>query len=287
MFPNLIVKTGILILALPAILLPLSALIYIFWQAAPALSFEFIFSVGEGESFGASTGIFAQLLGSLLLALSACVMAAPISFGTMIYFQLIASPKQKNVLETIFTVLQGIPPLVYGLFGLLLFVHLWQWGVSLAAGAGILAMVILPTLVLNGISALQRIPKDYTEAAQSLGLTENAVIMRVWLPQAWPGLLTGFLLAMARALSETAPILFTATVFSGVVWPQSVFEPVTTLQTHIFYLAQEGSNPQAISVAWASAAVLVMVVALFGLLTRWLSRLDKKHSLLLEKAHES
>jgi phosphate transport system permease protein len=166
--------------------------------------------------------------------------------------------------------LQGIPPIVFGLCGLILFVHLLQWGVSLLTGAVVLAAVILPLLVLNTIAALERIPFEQTEAAQALGLSHAALIWRVWLPQAWPGIVTGLLLAMARALSETAPILFTATVFSGVVWPDSIFAPVTTLQTHIFYLAQEGNNAQATQVAWGSAVVLIFIVAVFGLLARWL-----------------
>lgn len=274
MAANVITKTVVTLLTLPAIFLPLSALVYIFQQGAPALSLEFIFTAGEGANFGATTGILPQLTGSLLLAISACLVATPLAFGTVLYHQLAAGRRQRQAIESVSAVLQGIPPLVFGLFGLLVFVYLFKWGISLAAGAVILAMVILPTLVLNGIAALERIGKEYTEAAQSLGLPEGEVIIRVWLPQAWPGLLTGFLLAMARALSETAPILFTATVFSGVLWPDSIFEPVTTLQTHIFYLAQEGSNAQAINAAWGSAAVLILVVALFGLLTKWLRRLE-------------
>ena len=264
-------KLIIIGLAMPALLLPGACLVYILFKGLPALSWSFLFSSVEGAGFGVSSGILGQLLGSLLLALAACLVATPFALATALYYRLFASPRQQGLLAGLLNMLQSIPPIVFGLFGLVVFVHLLQWGVSLLSGAVILAMVILPMLVLNSIASLERIPEQYTEAAQTLGLPHCAVIGRVWLVQAWPGIVTGQLLAIARALSETAPILFTATVFSGVVWPESIFSPVTTLQTHIFYLAQEGNNEAVIQVAWGSAVVLLGVVAGFALLARCLS----------------
>lgn len=266
------VRLLIVLLALPALLLPAASLAYILFKGMPALSLEFIFSGDPGSGFGVSSGIFAQLLGSLLLAVGAVLVATPFALGTALYYHLLAGAAQRRSLTAMMNMLQGIPPIVFGLCGLIVFVHLLQWGVSLATGAVILAAVILPMLVLNNIASLARIPFEYTEAARALGLGHAAVIGRVWLPQAWPGMLTGLLLGMARALSETAPILFTATVFSGVVWPDSLFAPVTSLQTHIFYLAQEGAKPAAIQAAWGSAVVLILVVAAFALLARFLAR---------------
>ncbi len=270
---DLFTKSVITLLALPALLLPALCLIYIFWQAMPVLSLEFISTAEEGVEFGITSGILPQLTGSLLLALGACLLAAPFALGTALYYKLLAPPWQQRGLNTLLNTLQGIPPIVFGLFGLIIFVHTLQWGISLASGIVILAMVVLPLMVLNTISAIQRIPDNNTNAARSLGLSDSEVIWRVWLPQAWPNILTGLLLGMARALSETAPILFTATIFSGVQWPDSIFSPVPTLQTHIFYLAQEGSNPLAVSTAWGSAAVLIALIALFGIAARILKRI--------------
>jgi len=270
---NLAAKSLITLLALPALLLPAASLTYILWQGMPALDLEFLFSHGEEAQFGASRGILPQLIGSLLLALGACLVAAPFALATALFHQLYASSLQRRLLDQLLQVLQGIPPIVFGLCGLIILVHLFQWGVSLASGALVLAVVILPMLVLNNIATLQRIAPEYSEAGRALGLSDGFLVWRVWLPQARLGMLTGLMLAIARALSETAPILFTATVFSGVVWPSSIFSPVTTLQTHIFYLAQEGGSSAAIEVAWGSASVLVLVVALFGLLARWLRQL--------------
>ena len=273
-------KILIVSLALPALLLPGACLVYILFKGLPALSWSFLFSSTEEAGFGASTGILAQLLGSLLLALAASLVATPFALGTAFYYRLFASTRQQRLLTALLNMLQGIPPIVFGLFGLIVFVHMLQWGVSLLSGAVILALVILPMLVLNSIASLERIPNEYTEAARSLGLEHGAVIARVWLAQAWPGILTGQLLGIARALSETAPLLFTATVFSGVVWPDSIFSPVTTLQTHIFYLAQEGGNQTAIQNAWGSAVVLLGVVASFALLARCLSSRYEKPRLI-------
>lgn len=262
----------VVLLALPALLLPAAALFYIVGKGMIALDWTFVSSSGEGEGFGVSSGILPQLVGSLSLALAACLLAAPVALGTALYHQLLATPRQRHLLNAMLNMLQGVPPVVFGLCGLLVLVHGLQWGVSLASGALVLALVVLPLLVLNTVAALARLPDEYSEAARALGLGNGHLIRRVWLPQAWPAILSGLLLAVARSLSETAPILFTATVFSGVQWPDSLFSPVTSLQTHIFYLAQEGADPRAVDVAWGSALVLVGLVVMFALLARVLRK---------------
>ena len=271
-----LMKGAVLFMALPALLLPAACLLYIFWRGASVLGWDFIATGGEGVRFGASTGVLPQLLGSLMLALGACLLAAPLALGTALYHRLYAGAAQRRILDSMMGMLQGIPPIVFGLCGLIVFVHLLRWGVSLASGALILALVVLPLMVANMVAALARVPLSYTDAARSLGLSDLALIWRVWLPQSWAGVLTALLLAVARSLSETAPILFTATVFSGVQWPHSIFQPVTSLQTHIFYLAQEGADPHAVTVAWGSAAVLVLLVLLFSLAAHLLKYLGER-----------
>jgi len=269
------------ILALPALLLPLACFLYIIVQAFPALNWQLIVgSSGSGGSVfvdatSAGHGIWSQISGSLLMMALACLLAAPIALSIALFHALWASPRQQRISMILLQVLQGIPPIVYGLCGLILLVHLLHWGISLAAGGVILAVVILPLLSSNAIHALERIPVEQTESAKALGLSSGVIITRVWFPAAWSGMLTGLLLAMARALSETAPILFTATVFSGVLWPDSIFSPVTSLQTHIFYLAQEGSNAHAVDMAWASATVLLTLIICFSLSARFLRRYEE------------
>lgn len=261
---DFVIRGVTLMLSLPALILPAACLLYILGKGLPALDWQVL--TGGGEcGFGLDEGLAGQISGSLLLMGGACLLSAPVAFGVALFYQLSAKTRLRAGIMVLLHLLQGVPPIVYGLCGLVVFVHLLHWGLSLFAGMLILAVIVLPLLVLNTVHALERVPFGRTEAARALGLNDAAVIRRVWLPTAWPAMLTGLLLGMARALSETAPILFTATVFSGVVWPGSVFEPVTTLQTHIFYLAQEGADPKAVDIAWASASVLAGLILVFSM----------------------
>ncbi len=251
-------------LALPALLLPAACLLYILFKGVPALDRGMFLGSSQHAAFGSITSLWPQLSGSLMLMLGACALAAPVAFGGALFYALAASVRQQQALLGMMHLLVGIPPIVYGLCGLIVLVHLLHWGISLLTGMVILAIIILPMLLLNSVNAIARIPGGKTEAARALGLSNGQIIRCVWLPAAWPALMTGLLLGMARALSETAPILFTATVFSGVTWPDSLWSPVTSLQTHIFYLTQAGANGQAVDIAWASAVILVLLVTVLS-----------------------
>jgi len=273
MRPIRLAKALTLLLALPALVLPAACLLYILYQGLPALHWAMLGSDTAAMAFGTVGTLWPQIAGSLLLMLGACTLAAPLAIGITLFHRFNASARQQQLLLGLLHLLQGIPPIVYGLCGLIVLVHMLHWGLSLLTGMVILAIIILPILVLNSVQALGRIPTERTEAARALGLGPGRIVLRVWLPGAWPSLLTGLSLGMARALAETAPILFTATVFSGVTWPGSLFSPVTTLQTHIFYLAQEGANAEATGIAWASAAILVALVMLLSLAASALRRI--------------
>jgi len=267
----------IMLLALPAFIFPLACLTYILWNAWDSLTLSLLMGADHTSSMvAAGQTLLPQISGSLLLMGLACALAIPIAMGIALFHALYANARQQHHLMMILQLLQGIPPIVYGLCGLVVLVHGLHWGISLAAGSVILAVIILPLLSSNIIHALERIPLEQTEAAKALGLSSWQVIRRVWLPLAWSGLLTGILLAMARALSETAPILFTATVFSGVTWADSIWSPVTSLQTHIFYLAQEGSDAHAVGIAWASASILLALILCFSLAASALRRYEEK-----------
>jgi len=269
-----IAKIITVVLAFPALLLPVSCLVYIVFKGLPALDWMMLIGSGQAaSSFGAVRALWPQLLGSLLLMAGASIIAAPLALGGALFHALLATDRQQRMVLGMMHLLIGIPPIVYGLCGLVVLVHLLHWGVSLITGMVILAVIILPMLLLNSVNAIARIDSATTESARALGLSNGAVICRVWLPEAWPALLTGVLLGMARALSETAPILFTATVFSGVTWPESLFSPVTSLQTHIFYLAQEGANAAAVDIAWSAALILIVLIASFSVVATSLRRM--------------
>lgn len=265
-------KIILLLLTLPALAVPLACLVYLTSQGLPSFADTVFNGNAGGAGFSANSSVIPQLFGSLALSVLACVIALPLATGLALFNTLYAKSRSQLFIQHVLTTFQSIPPLVFGLCGLVVFVHLLSWGISLAAGAVVLAMIILPVLTLNTINALHRIPANYTEAAQALGLSTAQIIWHVWRPHTWPSLLTGLFLALARTLSETAPILFTATVFSGVSWPDSLFSPVSSLQTHIFYLAQEAVDEQTVARAWSSALLLVMLVAGFSALAHVLNK---------------
>ncbi len=261
-------KGLIIVIALPVLIFPTLALGYVLYRGLPGLEAMTLLDADSNPH-----GLGGQMIGSLLLMIGAFLFATPVALGLAVWLQI--NPQKicwSGSVTNALYLLQGIPPIVYGLCGLVVLVHVLDWGISLLAGMGVLAAVIFPMLTLNFTHVLNRIPPEFTEAGLSLGLGPAGVLMRIWLPAAWPGVVTAILLSLARTLSETAPILFTATVFSGVVWPASWFSPVTTLQTHIFFLAQEGLDEQAINSAWAAAVILIGLISLFSLAALWLRR---------------
>jgi len=250
-----LLKGFIILLSLPVLILPLAISGYIIVRGWGGMA-------EAGELLG-------QVTGSLLLAGMGCTLATPLSLGLAVW--LCFQPARRGMSWLLrLQLLQAIPPLIYGLGGMVILVQGLHWGMSLLAGAIVLAVIVFPQMTLNYLAALRRIPKEWTESARCLGLGSGCIVLRVWLPGAWHGLVTGLLLSLARTLAETAPVLFTAAVFSGVVWPQSFLSPVTTLQTHVFYLAQEGVDEHAATMAWTAAAGLVLLVLSCSLIAQWL-----------------
>ena len=125
---------------------------------------------------------------------------------------------------------------------------------------------MLPTVTITTYQAMNSIPKIYRENGYALGLNRIQVIRRIILPQSFHGITTGLLIGLARAVGETAPIMFIATAFSGVTVPNSLNEPVATLPTHILALAQQATNPDALRNAWGASLTLIIFVMLFSTL---------------------
>jgi phosphate transport system permease protein len=165
--------------------------------------------------------------------------------------------------------LNGVPSVIFGIFGLVFFVNVLGTGISWFVGSIILAMMILPTVVLATYHSINSIPEIYRESALALGLNKWQVIAKVLLPQGIGGAITGLFLGLARAVGETAPIMFIATAFTGVEIPGSFFEPVTALPTHILALAQQAINEQALQNAWGASFVLICLVTVFSALGLW------------------
>ncbi len=237
----------------------------IFVKGIGAISLDFIFT--PSKDFGKSGGIFYQVLGSLLMVFVAAALVIPLAIGTSLFqYALNTRTGIGYFLEQSLYALNAIPSITYGIFGLIFFVNVLNTGISWFVGSMILAIMMLPTTTLSTYQAMVAIPKIYHENAAALGLTKTEIMRRVTLPQSFHGIVTGSLIGLARAIGETAPIMFIATAFSGVSVPKSLVEPVSTLPTHILELAQQSTDPQALQNAWGASLILVLLVGSFGLL---------------------
>ncbi|MET7758404.1 phosphate ABC transporter permease subunit PstC [Streptomyces sp. NPDC005389] len=256
------------VVRLGALLLPGALLVgmlgILLARGGAALHPAFWFSPSEGAAGG---GIRDQILGTLLLLATTALIALPLGYGAGIVIGTRASAKSARVLETLTVAIGGTPTILLGLAGYVLFCTTMGWGRSWLAGAVVLVPVVVPVVALTTAGRIRSMPAEITEAAFALGLTSSQYVRSVVIPYTWPATLTGLLLGLARAAGETAPLIFTATVFFGApALPTGVVNaPVQALPTHIFTLSQDSGAPEAIAQAWGSALVLVLITA--GLLS--------------------
>ncbi len=232
-------------------------------KGGSALTWEFLSQ--PSRAFGAEGGIRSQILGTLILAIGAGLVSLPIALGTALYQSEYLATRLKPVGMRFVYALNGVPTILFGLFGYLVFGLYLGLGISWVSGVLILAIMILPTLVVSIREAIDAIPQQYRDAGLALGMTTTQLIRAVVVPQSVNGMITGLLLGLVRATGETAAIVFTATTFSGVDIPRSMAEPVTTLQTHILVLSQETVNPTGMDAVWGAALMLMVLVLSFSL----------------------
>lgn len=231
----------------------------IFVKGAPAIDLEFL--TGESRDFGSAGGIFYQALGTLILMTGAAVISLPVALGTALFqTEFLQSPRIKSALRIMMYSLNSVPTIIFGLIGYIFFGVFLDAGVSWVTGTLILAVMVLPTMQVSILEAIESLPGRYREAGMAMGLSPWQRVKSIIVPQSFFGIITGTLLGLARAAGETAAIMFTATAFSGVLLPRSWTDPVTTLQTHILVLAQEAVNPTAITNAWGAGLVLISIV---------------------------
>lgn len=223
----------------------------------PALSWEFL--TQPPKDLGRSGGIFPAIVGTLCLVLGAIAIALPLGVGAAIY--LVEYTREGRITRLIRTgvdLLNGTPSIVFGLFGFAFIVLYLNVGVSLLAGQITLALMVLPTVIRTTEESLKNIPQSLREGSLALGATQWQTISRVVIPPAVPGIVTGAILSIGRAAGETAPIMFTAVVFSSRFLPDSVFEPVMALPYHLFILAT--NVPGSSTNKYGTALVLLLVV---------------------------
>ena len=233
-------------------------------RGLPAVSWHFL--TEQIRLVGAAGGIFFNLVGTFILIATAAVFSTPLAAGiALVHGVYLRNDRARRILSLVLYTLNGIPSILFGILGLLVFVKFLGWGKSWLSGGLLLGMMILPTVTVSLIERIKVLPAKYIEAAYGLGLTRSQVIWSVIMPQSFGGLVTGLLLGLARAAGETAPIMFTATIFAGATIPHGVKEsPVLSLPYHIFILAQDSYDPSVSAKVWGTATVLLALVFLLS-----------------------
>lgn len=237
--------------------------LFIAWSIASrgtrAFSPAFWFTPTMGASGG---GVRDQIIGTLLLIIVAGIVAAFLALALALITGEYATPRVARWLRTTTVALGGVPTILLGLAGFWFFGSVLGWGKSWLVGALLLGIVALPVVALSITTQLASLPSERRESAQALGLRRSQFIRSVLLPHTRPALVTGLLLGMSRAAGETAPLLFTATVFAGATsLPTGVVEtPIVSLTTHIFTLGQDSADPVAMEAAWGAATVLLIII---------------------------
>jgi len=257
----------------------LSLVVFISLKGFKMLSLSFLLEFPRrGMTEG---GIFPALIGTLLLSTGAILFALPLGILAAIYLKEYAGAKKwVRIIRIGINNLAGVPSVVFGLFGLAIFVKFFGFGVSVLSGSLTLGILILPVIIRASEEAISSVPSSFKEASFALGATKWQTVRKVVLPTALPGILTGAILSIGRAAGETAPILFTAATFYTRRLPVSPFREVMALPYHIYALMTEGTKPEfQVPIAYGTALVLLLLVFavnLIAIIIRSRSRRKRK-----------
>ncbi|MGB3906292.1 MAG: phosphate ABC transporter permease PstA [Anaerolineae bacterium] len=254
-----------------SVVIPLVLVIgYIVAQGIGALSWEFISAAPRnGMREG---GIYPALVGTVWLTIGTAVTSIPLGVGAAIYLAEYAADSWfTRTIRLAIINLAGVPSVVYGLFGLGLFVIFLRFGMSILAGSLTLGIMTLPVIISTTEQALVAVPQSFRVVNASLGGTTWQGIRKVILPQALPGIMTGVILGLERAAGETAPILFTVAAFFLPRLPHSVFDQTMALPYHLFVISTQVPG-MPIRIQYGTALVLMAFVLTMNLLATLIRR---------------
>lgn len=226
----------------------------------PALNWAFITEYPRKS--GSEGGILPAIVGTLSLLAGTIVVALPLGICSAIYLSEYAEQNRFTAMIRLAIItLAGVPSIVYGLFGLGLFVLFLNFGTSILAGSLTLACMILPTIIVSSEEALRAVPYGYRDASLALGATKWETIRTNVLPYSLSGIITGSILGIGRAAGETAPILLTVAAFYLPRLPNSIFDQVMALPYHLYILAtQHPEADKVLPLQYATALVLLLLV---------------------------
>ncbi|WP_195984712.1 phosphate ABC transporter permease PstA [Clostridium sp. D33t1_170424_F3] len=273
-----VLKTLIYLAAAVTVVVLVGILGYILVNGVPYITWKFI-STPYSEMNPELKGILPMIINTLYIVVITLLISAPIGISSAIYLTQYA--KQGRLVRAIrFTteVLSGIPSIIFGLFGYTVFCVLFRLQVSILAGCLTMTICILPTIIRTTEESLIAVPSSFKEGALALGAGKLRVILGIVLPCAMPGVLTAVILAVGRIVGESAALLFTSGI--GYNMPKDFFRQILTsgrtLTLHLYQTAREASTPDAMNIAFATAAVLLILVFLLNCLTRLVTKVLQK-----------
>jgi phosphate transport system permease protein len=236
----------------------IAIVIYIFIKGIPAISWEFLTTFPtNGVKEG---GIYPAIVGTFLLTIGTAIFSVPLGIGAAIYLSEYAPDNRwTRTIRIAIINLAGIPSVVYGLFGLGMFVIFLKFGTSILAGCLTLSIMTLPVIISTAEEALRAVPQSFRVVSISVGATRWQTIRKIVLPQSLPGIMTGVILGLERAAGETAPILFTAAAFFLPKLPSSIFDPTMALPYHLYVISTQVPG-MPIEIQYGTALVLITFV---------------------------
>lgn len=248
---------------------------YITYKGVSAINLDFIFEVPRRA--GKEGGILTTIVSTVYLTLVSLLIAVPIGVGSAVHLEEYAPGGSwfSKVVNLTAETLAGIPSIVFGLFGFVFFVIFLQMGWSVISGSLTMAIMILPTITRTSQEAILAVPAEYRENSLALGASKWQTISRVVLPAAVPGIITGIILSIGRAVGETAALILTAGSSLGM--PVGLLDPARTMSVHLYILAMEGiSMDRAFGTAFLIIVLIVIINYLANLSLRRMSRVSRQ-----------
>ena len=260
-------------LSLFIVLVLFAILGFIIYRGAGVINWTFL---TEAPSDGmTSGGIFPVIIGTLLLMAGSAIVAFPVGIMSGIYMNEYASKSGRAVkfIRLMTNNLSGVPSIVFGLFGMALFVKYLGFGDSILAGSLTLGLLSLPLVIRTTEEALKDIPAGIREGSLALGASKLQTIWKVVLPMGMPRIITGLILSLGRVSGETAPILFTCAAYFFPQLPASIFDQCMALPYHLYVISTSGTDMEAQQpIAYGTALVLIIIVLVINLLAGVLRR---------------
>jgi len=253
------------LLSLIIVLVLVAILSFIVVRGAKVINWEFLTAMPkEGMTQG---GIFPAIVGTICLVGGSMLFAFPLGVLSGIYLnEYMRASWFKRFMKLMTNNLAGVPSIVFGLFGMSLFVNTLGFGDSILAGSLTLGLLSLPVIIRTTEEALKSIDNTYREGSYALGATKLQTIRRVVLPMAYPNIITGFILSVGRVSGETAPILFTVAAYFLPKLPSGIFDQVMALPYHLYVITTSGTDVEASrGMAYGTALVLIMMVLILNI----------------------